>query len=277
MIFFFQMLLLLSLFALTALCVPPRPSFVRQAEMVSRRLKRAVASSSRRRTPPVELWFAQRLNHFGRDNNNKTWLQRYWVDTSFFDPSNPGPLFAQLGEEGEASSGMASGMAMSAYGQDHGALLIAIEHRFYGKSQPTGDYSDLSLLSVDQALADYAAVIEHVSAVYGTQNNVVFGCSYIGSGAAWFRAKYPHLLAGAVSSSPPLEAVADFFLYLDQVDQSIIEQFGERCNTAIALGYKQMVDLSFSAPAQLVQPLNLCSAPVSALVGGRGVVLLLSV
>ncbi len=30
------------------------------------------------------------------------------------------------------------------------ALLAAVEHRFYGASQPTGDYSDLSTLSVDQ-------------------------------------------------------------------------------------------------------------------------------
>jgi hypothetical protein len=29
-----------------------------------------------------------------------------------------------------------------------------VEHRFYGKSQPLGDYSDLELLSVDQALVN---------------------------------------------------------------------------------------------------------------------------
>ena len=136
---------------------------------------------------------------------------------------------------------------MASYGQEHGALLIAIEHRFYGKSQPLGDFSDLSLLSVDQALADYAAVIEHVSKLYNTTSNVVFGCSYIGSGAAWFRSKYSHLLSGAVASSPPVLAVADFFLYLDQVDQSIKEQFGDKCNTFIAAGYKQVKELKFWA------------------------------
>jgi hypothetical protein len=50
---------------------------------------------------------------------------------------------------------MTTSMAMTSYGKKHGALLVAIEHRFYGASQPTGDYADLSLLSVDQGLADF--------------------------------------------------------------------------------------------------------------------------
>lgn len=84
---------------------------------------------------------------------------------------------------------------------------MAIEHRFYGASQPTGDYSDLTLLSVDQGLADFVVlysfllsdlhslqkVIDALKTQYNTTNTVVFGCSYIGSGAAWFRAKYPHV------------------------------------------------------------------------------------
>jgi hypothetical protein len=58
-------------------------------------------------------------------------------------------------------------------------------------------------------------------------------------------------------------AVADFFLYLDQVDQSIVEQFGEECNAYIAAGYKQMVDLAVSNPSVLVRDFNLCAAPVT--------------
>jgi hypothetical protein len=89
---------------------------------------------------------------------------------------------------------MASSMAMAAYGQQHGALLVAIEHRYYGKSQPFASYADMSLLSVDQALADYAAIIDFLAHTYNTTNSIVFGCSYIGSGAAWFRSKVaaPH-------------------------------------------------------------------------------------
>ena len=51
-------------------------------------------------------------------------VQRYWVDESYYNPQLPGPLFVQLGEEAEASAGMASSMAMATYGQMHGALLV---------------------------------------------------------------------------------------------------------------------------------------------------------
>lgn len=118
---------------------------------------------------------------------------------------------------------------------------------------------------MDQALADFATVIEALSAKYNTTNTIVFGCSYIGSGAAWFRAKYPHLLAGAVASSPPVLAVADFYKYLDQVGLSISEQFGATCNANIAAGYKTLIDTLSSSPSSTVAPFNLCAPPSTAL------------
>ncbi len=121
----------------------PRLSFLRQADFARRRGERAAllakaAAKTRSSPPPREEYFTQRTNHFGR-NHGSTWQQRYWVDNTYYNSALPGPVFVQLGEEGEASAGMASSMAMATYGQTHGALLVAIEHRFYGKSQPTGE------------------------------------------------------------------------------------------------------------------------------------------
>jgi len=93
---------------------------------------------------------------------------------------------------------------------------------------------------VDQALADFAEIALWLRSQYNPKASspysspvVVFGCSYIGAGAAWFRMKYPTVAVGAIASSAPVLAVVDFFQYLDQVDLSIDELFGKKCNAAL--------------------------------------------
>lgn len=64
-----------------------------------------------------------------------------------------------------------------------------------------------------QALKDAAAFVRWTN----QQNNltspkwVVFGGSYSGSLALWFRQRYPELTVGAVGSSAPMEFVVDFY------------------------------------------------------------------
>jgi pimeloyl-ACP methyl ester carboxylesterase len=71
----------------------------------------------------------------------------------------------------------------------------------------------LVYLSSEQALADLAYFIEAMTVKYEVPEGtkwIAFGGSYSGSLAAWLRAKYPHLVHGAVSASAPLLAKADF-------------------------------------------------------------------
>ena len=117
----------------------------------------------------------------------------------------------------------------------------------------------MSLLSVDQGLADFAAIISFLKGRYNTTNTVVMGCSYIGAGASWFRAQYPNLITGAVASSAPVLAVADFFKYLDQVELSISEQFGQVCDQNIRDAFDAAIPL-FKTPAFATQ-FNLCESP----------------
>ena len=73
--------------------------------------------------------------------------------------------------------------------------------------------ANLKYLSSGQALADLAYFIESKNEEYGlTSSNkwIVFGGSYAGAMAAWFRLKYPHLVYGAVASSGPVLAQVNF-------------------------------------------------------------------
>ncbi len=53
---------------------------------------------------------------------------------------------------------------------------------------------DPSYLTIEQALADYAALIFHIKEKYEAEGSpvIAFGGSYGGMLAAWLRAKYPN-------------------------------------------------------------------------------------
>jgi lysosomal Pro-X carboxypeptidase len=108
-----------------------------------------------------------------------------------------------------------------------GALVVALEHRFYGESQPFDNLSNdnLRYLTSEQAydadllrltiysLADLAVFIQWVKSQTDDADNspvVTFGCSYSGALAAWFRMKYPTVTIGSIASSAPVQAVLVF-------------------------------------------------------------------
>uniref|UniRef100_A0A914RQD2 Uncharacterized protein n=1 Tax=Parascaris equorum TaxID=6256 RepID=A0A914RQD2_PAREQ len=96
---------------------------------------------------------------------------------------------------------------------EFGAAVIFAEHRFYGKTYPFGNesyasVSNLGYLSSEQALADYAQLIQYLrnerlkDAINSTV--IAFGGSYGGMLAAWIRIKYPHIVEGAIAASAPV-------------------------------------------------------------------------
>ncbi len=72
--------------------------------------------------------------------------------------------------------------------------------------------ANLKYLSSEQALADLANFISYQKTALNLIGNkwIVFGGSYSGSLAAWFRLKYPYLAHGAVASSAPMLAKKNF-------------------------------------------------------------------
>ena len=105
--------------------------------------------------------------------------------------------------------------------------------RFYGKSHPTKDTSNenLQYLSSQQALADFAYFHDEMVIKYNmTERNkwIVFGGSYSGALAAWFRQMYPNKVVGAIASSAPVLAKLDFVEYVEVVEDSLLATSG-RC------------------------------------------------
>lgn len=88
-----------------------KPHFLRllEARTAAREAKYAAGRRlSRQRGSTIkQLWFSQRLNHFGRSSIlGKNWNQRYWVNEALWKPGQNQPLFIQLGEEGQADGSM---------------------------------------------------------------------------------------------------------------------------------------------------------------------------
>ena len=101
---------------------------------------------------------------------------------------------------------------------------------------------NLVWLSSRQALADLATFIATMRETQGlTGPWIALGGSYPGSLAAWLRLKYPHLVAGSVSTSAPLLAKADFFEYLEVVQNSLDTVPG--CVEAVKTGVSRVREL----------------------------------
>ena len=119
----------------------------------------------------------QPLDHFDA-LEPRTWRQRYFANTEHFDAAGsarPTLVFLCVGGEGPpftpdvvTTGGPHCALAVE-MAKTRGALVLALEHRFYGPSQPTGDLAVASLrfLSSEQALADLAAFVEFATAEFG--------------------------------------------------------------------------------------------------------------
>ena len=161
---------------------------------------------------PPDEWHTQRVDHFNVLSNNRTWLQRFWTNASFF--TGDGPVFVYVEGEGAGSPGSVLGGQHVELAASRGALILSLEHRFYGASSPTGDMSEesLALLSSHQAIGDLANFIStFVRVKYPTAGPVItFGGSYPGALSAWARLRLPHAVWGAFSTSSPVLAQVDF-------------------------------------------------------------------
>jgi len=157
-----------------------------------------------------EYWYTTQVDHFSFANND-VYKMRYLVNDTWWD-GNGGPIFFYAGNEGDITLFLQNTGLMFDIAPEFSALIVFAEHRYYGKSQP---YENVSLsdpakagyLTSEQALADYADLLTNLRVTLpGAEGSpvIVFGGSYGGMLAAWFRVKYPHVVQGAIASSAPI-------------------------------------------------------------------------
>ena len=172
-------------------------------------------------------WFKQTLDHFKRGENTETFDQKYFVDDTHYDGS--GPVILYINGEAPLYSAPGGSSFTGYMAQQMKAMIVAVEHRFYGDSHPFSDMSTSSLryLNSAQALLDLRKFRITYDQQLGPRQDgtphqwVVVGGSYAGSLAAWSRLRFPHLFAAAHASSAPIEAIDTFTRFDIQLQQSL--------------------------------------------------------
>eukprot|EP00047_Mylnosiga_fluctuans_P015676 m.48400 g.48400 ORF g.48400 m.48400 type:complete len:470 (-) comp6031_c0_seq1:42-1451(-) len=173
-------------------------------------------------------YYAQLIDHSNPARG--TFNQKYYVDYSQWDPAT-GPVFLYIGGEGPVSN--SPGGYAAVVGAQYRALLITLEHRYYGVSLPAPltDRETLKTLSVETALKDLVAFINFAkTSIVGREAKwVSIGGSYPGALSAWMRIVHPELIAMSWSSSGVVKAIFDFTEY----DRQVAFDLTPECATAI--------------------------------------------
>lgn len=150
----------------------------------------------------------QPVDHFNA-SDGRTFAQAYQLYDAYFRPG--GPIVYLLGAEGPLTPYAITFSSMPYFASALGGLILASEHRYYGASLPFGaasfSISNLRFLTIENALADYVALLQHVRAtVPGAAQSaaLTFGGSYGGYLSARIRAQYPAAVQGAVASAAPV-------------------------------------------------------------------------
>ena len=77
------------------------------------------------------------------NSDDRVYSQRYWINDDYFDEEN-GPVFLYVCGEWTCSAPSLTSYPMMV-GMEHNALLVSLEHRYYGDSQPFEDWSTENL------------------------------------------------------------------------------------------------------------------------------------
>uniref|UniRef100_A0A7E4W0T9 Serine protease K12H4.7 n=1 Tax=Panagrellus redivivus TaxID=6233 RepID=A0A7E4W0T9_PANRE len=186
-----------------------------------------------------EQYFVQFVDQVGK---TEPLQQRFWQNDQWYKPG--GPQFLMLAGEATASSAWVErdDLEWTSLAKEVGARVFLLEHRFYGKSQPSnffpGLFTPFDYLNSQQAAADVVAFITGQNGNLNITNPrwILFGGSYAGALAAWIREKHPDSVYAAVASSAPVQAVVNFKSYLEGV-YNVLHSYDPKCAESVRKGF----------------------------------------
>ncbi|EGO52058.1 hypothetical protein NEUTE1DRAFT_118619 [Neurospora tetrasperma FGSC 2508] len=185
-------------------------------------------------TDPTLLYPARTIkvpvDHFHNDtkyepHTNDTFDLRYWFDATYYKKGGPVIVLAAGETSGVGRLQFLQKGIVYQLAKATGGVGVILEHRYYGKSLPTSDFStkNLRFLTTDQALADTVyfaknvkfAGLEHLDLTAPNTPYIAYGGSYAGAFVAFLRKLYPDVYWGAISSSGVTEAIYDYWQYYE--------------------------------------------------------------
>ncbi|VDM13841.1 unnamed protein product, partial [Wuchereria bancrofti] len=209
-------------------------------------------------------WITQRIDNFN-PNDKREFEQRYMSNLEFYN--NSGLAFLKIGGEKEISKSRI-GNTMNPFqiwAKKYGAACFYLEHRFFGASQPFEDHSmeSYKYLTVNQALADIKNFIVQMNEMFFLDIEkprwILFGGSYGGALAAWFREMNEELTIAAIVSSAVVQAEVDYYDYTKNLEY-VLKEENAPCAETIRLSIKALIEKTYTVDgrAELGKVFNMC-------------------
>ena len=216
----------------------------------------------------VAKHFTQPCDHFDATASACTFQQKFFIDDhAWAGPSSPTAMITFIPGGESAMGGMYNYEILRNLAYTRGGIALTMEHRFFGDSMPYGANQSsfhvkahVARFSVEQAMADYASLIEAVRIEYKCPHCPVVagGGSYSGKLAAYMRLKYPSTVDMALAASAPvfldsLNFGIDFDYY--HIATTATAKISSTCPAAVRAAIATVLA---SDVATLTKELNLC-------------------